>query len=494
MAVSSTLVTLAVTCGILMAGFLVMRLFTRIIIKLRRVTGQEASLQARPLTTVFEKVFFAGIIIAAMFYLGADPRQGFLDRFFAVMPDLLLMVLATILGVLAVQMVTWVLQKLLIYTRLQEAATDEIGQNIIPAIMVAARILLYIILADIVVQLTDIPGIETIARFILYPLTGLVFVIFLIAAINPARDFAAGFYLRNLWRFRRGNYIIYDGKKHMVKEITWLSTELETANGTVLALPNRLISGKGIEFEKPAKELQTLEDIKNQFVAQLPSLCGPASAQIALSIFKIQSDQQELGKLMGSVVRTSEEQVAGTHPKHLIQAVETYTHNKVIGAWVGFDKIYHLKQEVHTWLSDGALLIVDYKKKYLFPTALRAHYSLIAGIQGDELLIIDPSGKKGGVYFTDYRDVQVGMDTYSELIKGKRGYIVLAPKGTPAYQRIKDKLIYHHPSMYDKISKALETRLFRITSTPHIVEMLPQFLRTRIKSYEKEQITRLWKP
>ncbi|MFH1510510.1 MAG: C39 family peptidase [Candidatus Woesearchaeota archaeon] len=494
MVLDSLLLKVVVTCSILLVGFFLMRFFTRIIIKVRRMTVKEASIKERPFTSIFEKVFFAAVIITAMFFLGADPRDGFLDKFFGLLPDILLLVLVALLGILAVQLVTWLLEKVLVYTKLQEAAADEIGRNIVPIVLFAAKVLLYVLLADIIVNLIDIPGIESMANYVLYPLTALVFVVFLVVLINPARDFAAGFYLRNLWRFREGNRITYEGNKYTIKEISWLSTELETANGDYLMLPNKLVANRGIEFEKPTRELQTLEDIKNQFVAQLPSLCGPASAQIALSIFKIQSDQQELAKLMGSVVRTNEKQVAGTHPKDIIRAVEKYTHNKVLGAWIGFEKIFQFKQEVHTWLSDGALLIVDYKKKYLFPTALRAHYSLVVGIRGDELLIIDPSGKKGGVYFTDYRDVQVGMDTYSELIGGKRGYIVLAPMGTPAYQRLKDKLIYHHPSMYDKLSKALETRLFRITSTPHIVEMLPQFLKARIKNHEKEQITRVWKP
>jgi len=279
-----------------------------------------------------------------------------------------------------------------------------------------------------------------------------------------------------------------------IKNTSMLSTELTNDKGDFTIIPNRVLADKALQFKKPSQDIISLEELKNRFVTQLPSNCGPASAQIVLSIFNIKCDQEDLSKVAKTVQRKSESQVAGTHPKKLINAIEKFTKKKVIGTWVGFDKIYDLKRELQVWLKEGALIIIDYKKRYLFPSADRAHYSVAIGLRGDELLVVDPSGKGGGVYYVDYRDVEIGMDTYSELIQGKRGYIVLAPRKTIAHQRIKDGLIYYHKSKYHKISKSLERKLNKLTSGPAMVDLLPSFVRKYLKSFEKVQISRVWKP
>jgi len=488
------IIKIGITIGILLIGFLLMRVLSRILIKIRRITGKNASIKKKPFTTIFEKIFFVIVLTIALFFLGFTSTADFTYKFIQILPTLFLFLLLTILGVLIVNIISWFLEKIIAYSRLEELVIDDISRNLVPLILISVKIILYIILIDFVINIVNIPGLNRLSSFFLYPVIILIFLMIFFVLINPLRDFAASFYLKNLWAFKPGNKIRFNENSYTIMRINWLSTELETKKEDSLVVPNRVLAAKGIEFKKPSKDIQTLEDIKNRFVAQMPSMCGPASAQIALSIFKINSEQKELAKLAESIKRTSEDQAAGTHPKKLIKAVEQFTKKQVVGIWIGFDKIYNLKQEISTWFNEGALIIIDYKKKYLFPAALRAHYSLVVGIKKDEILIIDPSGKKGGVYFADYRDVEIGMNTYSDLIKGKRGYIVLAPSGSSAYERIKEGLIYHHPSMYNKISKTLEMKLNKITSTPALLDMLPSFLRKHLKSVEKEQISRVWEP
>jgi hypothetical protein len=117
----------------------------------------------------------------------------------------------------------------------------------------------------------------------------------------------------------------------------------------------------------------------------------------------------------------------GTHPSTLIKVVQDITKDDVRGAWVDFEHITDLKNEIRMWLNEGAMIIVDYKKNILFPESKKAHYAVCVAVEGDELVILDPSGKKGGVYLADTEKIYKGMDTYSELIKGKRGYIVFSP-------------------------------------------------------------------
>lgn len=483
-----------ITLTILVIGFMVMRIIKRMMIRARQSSKRQRTLDPVPYVGVFDKVFFSFILVVALVFLGLTSVENFALRFLSLLPELLIFILLILLGILTVQLISGILEKLLTYTKIDEVISEDISRNLLPVLFIIIKIILYVVLVDIILSIIQIPELKRLANFILYPILVILFSVFFVGIINPIRDFSSGFYLKNMWAFKSGNRITFEKETYTIKNISLLHTELETSKGNFLLLPNRVLASKGLEFEKPSKEMQTLEEIKNQFVAQLPSMCGPASAQIALSIFKIESTQEEIAKLAGSIKRENKEQVAGTHPQKLIRAIEKYTENTVIGAWVDFDKIYNLKQEISTWLNDGALIIIDYKKQYLFPSAQNAHYSLVVGVKGDELLVVDPSSKSGGVYFVDYRDVLIGMDTYSDLIQGKRGYIVLAPKSSAAYERMDDGLIYYHPSMYNKISKPLEMKLNKIMNAPALSNMMPPFVKKFVKKVEKEQISRVWRP
>src|SRR3989338_11197641 len=166
------------------------------------------------------------------------------------------------------------------------------------------------------------------------------------------------------------------------------------------------------------------------------------------------------------------------------------------GVWIDVSHITDLKDEIMLWLNEGALVIVDYKKNILFPEAKSAHYSVCVAVECDELVILDPSGKKGGVYLAEAEKVYRGMDTYSELIKGKRGYIVLAPEGTTAFYRIEEGLIYADPSLYRDLSNKLRAELYKFTEKSELLEtVLPLRVKNFIRKWrEKDRIARLWKP
>jgi len=186
----------------------------------------------------------------------------------------------------------------------------------------------------------------------------------------------------------------------------------------------------------------------------------------------------------------------GTHPQTLINVVQDLTKKKVKGTWIDVEHITDLKNELRLWLSQGALPIVDYKKKILFPESKAAHYSVVVSIEGDDLVILDPSGKKGGVYLADSDKIYRGMDTYSDLIKGKRGYIIFAPEGTTGYHRIDEGLIYSDPSLYKDLSNKLKKELFNILEKGQALEsVLPMRVKNFIRRWkEKDRIARLWKP
>ena len=100
------------------------------------------------------------------------------------------------------------------------------------------------------------------------------------------------------------------------------------------------------------------------------------------------------------------------------------------------------------------------------------------------------------MYLADAEKVYRGMDTYSELIKGKRGYIVFAPEGTTAYHRIEEGLIYADPNFYAELSNKLKSDLYKLTEKSSFIEsVLPLRVKNFIRKWkEKDRIARLWRP
>jgi len=180
----------------------------------------------------------------------------------------------------------------------------------------------------------------------------------------------------------------------------------------------------------------------------------------------------------------------------LINVVHDLTKNKVKGSWIDVDHVTDLKDEIRLWLNQGALIIVDYKKSFLFPESKKAHYAVCVAVEGDELVVLDPSGKKGGVYLADAEKVYRGMDTYSEFLQAKRGYMVFAPEGTTGFHRIEEGLIYADPSLYKDLSNKLKRELYKLTEKSELLEtVLPLRVKNFIKKWrEKDRIARLWKP
>ncbi len=479
--------------AILTGGYLISKIVSRFL--LRFIRNEQPIERKETIQTITERIIITLTVIASILYLGETTGTDFFINFLEVLPKILLAILLIMIASIIINILIWILKSFLYYTHIEDFLPKEFSSFAMPMILFVARVILYLVALEIIFGLINIPGIQMILSFILYPLIFLVFAILIIAAINPVRDISAKLYLTSLANFRPGNIISIDNDQYTIKRIKTFYTELNDNKNNLVIFPHRELSGKKISFKKPMKEIETLEDLQKLYVAQLKSYCGPASAQMALSIFNYKHSQEELGKMMKTKTRKSEKDVAGTHPQEIIKAVEKATKKKVRGAWVGFERIYDLKNELITWLNQGGLIIVDYKKNYLFPKAKYAHYSLLVGVRGDEFLIVDPSSVSGGVYYVDYRDILIGMDTYSPLIQGKRGYIVLAPQGTEAYQRLKDNIIYYHPSMYDRLTKNMEVYLSKLTHPGVIKNIFPESIRKNINALEpKEQIRRVWKP
>lgn len=360
--------TLIYVFGILVIGYILSKIISRIIIKLVR-TGRyvEPVERKETIQTIAEKVILVITFSIAILFFGVNSKDGMFLSFFDLVPTVVMIVLMFIMGSVIINLFMWFVKRFLEYIRTEEYFSRESRQFVLPVMIFVIQLILYLSLAHIIFSLVEIPVLQTILGFILYPVIILLFFLLAAGLINPMRDFFARVYLLNIMEFRPGTLIKIDEKEYVIKNVRGMYTELhEKTNGLVI-MPNRVIASSTIGIVKPVKEMDTLQKLKDNYVAQSKSHCGPASASMALGIFGYHYTQEELGKLMGTIKRKKATGAAGTHPKSLIETVTRITEGQVVGAWISFDKISSLMKEINIWMRQGGLCIVDYKKKYLFP-------------------------------------------------------------------------------------------------------------------------------
>ncbi len=477
-------VLLVLVCGIIIAqiGFRIIRTMQR-----RKYGATLENLQA---PRVFSSVIYViTIILALSLLLWKTPTLGVIYPFF---PAVLSYVLMFFLVIIAVRLVVIMVMRFVDSSGLITVLRDHDGEPLLKSAIVVLRIMLYVLFGLMGLHLLGVRFAIPFIEFVVIPL----FAILLLFMFYVMRDFFSnvgyGIFFQYRRMFREGERIMYGGEEFFIEDISHVGIIAENKEKYVVFIPYKKLFDGEVRYLSIHPELDTLDKIKENFVAQHPSYCGPASAAMALKMFGFDISQEEIGAAAKTIV-PKEGEPGGTHPTRLIRVVQQLTGGKVTGVWISVDKISSLRAEIRSWLHDDALVVIDYKKSYLFPTALKAHYSVCLGISDDELLIIDPNAQMGGVYFADVSAVYRGMDTYSPLIKGKRGYIVFALEGTRAFHRIKKNLIYSDPSLYENITKNLESQLRKVPQS--LKKILPKNVSEYIEKIEgEERVSRVWKP
>ena len=497
MALTETTTKLWITLLIIIIGYILSKLGSVIITSIQS-KRDTITLKQRAVVKNFRYLVMIFSIIAALLYLKADVLKefifltNFITKTYELLPDMIIAILLIVLAIVIVNLITFAFRRFFDTMGITEFMIEQDREYVLNGILYSVRVVLYLLMALILLNMfgVNIGGIISAFGLIFYALLGLLLLYIFFGTRIFVENFIAGIYLKTSKTFKLGQKIRVGDADGKIKSISNQGITVKTDYGYSVFIPNKEFVRKEIAFKSIETDLDTLKKIKSYFVEQKPSYCGPASASMILKIFGYNASQTKLGDLCKTEVGK------GTHPSTMIRVVEDFTKKGVRGAWIDIDHIIDLKNEIRLWLNEGALVIVDYKKNMLFPSAKKAHYSVIVAVEGDELVVLDPSGKKGGVYLAEIEKVHRGMDTYSELLKGKRGYIAFAPEGSTAYYRIEEGLIYSDPSLYKDLSNKLKKELFRLTEKS---EMLENILPIKVKKFirkwkEKEKIARLWKP
>ncbi len=497
MALDPTTLKLATALGILIGGYIMARAGSSLIIAFSK-RKEMINVSNILLLKIYRYIVIILTILGALAYIRVGILKdltilsGFVTNTYNLLPSILLVILLIVLAAAVVNLITLGLKRVFDATGITEFMLEQRKEHFLNGILIFVRALLYIFTALFLLDLSgiDISGIKSAIGWFFYGLFALLFLYIFFGTRTFMENLVAGIYLKTSRSFKLGQKVKVDDFEGSINSISNQGVIIKSDFGYATLIPNREFVKKEISFKNIETDLDTLEKVKSYYVEQKPSYCGPASASMILKIFGYNESQSKIGDLSKTEIGK------GTHPEILIKVVQDLTQNKVKGSWVDVDHITDLKNEIRLWLSEGALVIVDYKKNILFPEAKSAHYSVCVAVEGDELVVLDPSGKKGGVYLAEAEKVYRGMDTYSELIKGKRGYIVFAPEGTTAFYRIEEGLIYADPSLYRNLSNKLKKELYKFTEKSELLEtVLPLRVKNFIRKWrEKDRIARLWKP
>src|SRR3989344_4328216 len=497
MASEPTTLKLAITLGILIGGYMVARVGSSLIIAFSK-KKEIINIGSIRFLKIYRYLVMILAILGALAYIRVGILKdltilsGFITNTYNLLPSILLAILLLVLAIAVVNLITLGLKRVFDATGITEFMLEQRKEHFLNGILIFVRALLYLFTALFLLDLSgiNISGIKSAIGWFFYGLFALLFLYIFFGTRTLMENFIAGIYLKTSRSFKLGQKVKVDEFEGSIKSISNQGVVIKSDFGYATFIPNREFVKKEISFKNIETDLDTLEKVKSYYVEQKPSYCGPACASMILRIFGYNEPQSKIGAMSNTAVGS------GTRPEVLMDVVQRLTKDKVKGAWITVERITNLKDEIRLWLNQGALIIVDYKKSFLFPESSKAHYAVCVAVEGDELVILDPSGKKGGVYLADAEKVYRGMDTYSEFLKAKRGYIVFAPEGTTAFYRIEEGLIYADPSLYEDLSNKLKRELYKFTEKSELLEtVLPLRVKNFIRKWrEKDRIARLWKP
>ena len=482
-------IRLTVTLLILILGHLAVRIYrkgiTSVLIERKEGANRKQLQQIRGRIQYSVHILNASVIAASLFYLNADISREILTGVGTALPNVLSVILILILGVIGVN----------IFTRLATDFFKTVGfksyvrnagvsQEILQVSEMILKGILYLLILQFILTQANLAE-STIQEFVQAAswalallLAGLLFYGFK----DLFQNLAAGLYLKNSRAVRPGEKVKFGEETGELQKVSTFSTEIDTQDGYSLMAQNREVMKSNFKFKKGKSDLDTLEEIIQYFVADKEGHSGPASMEMALDILGYSVTQKEF------TAKTSGEDNAEITNEDLMKGVEELTDNEVLTAWIESDHITDVGDEFKTWFNDGGLVIPVFDKSEILPTEDNSEYAVVVGVEGTEVLVIDPSKSSGGVYY-------INKDRLLDSMEGL-GYIVLAPVGTRSEWRIKNDLIYSDKSYYDELSKNLENRLRKIVRQGSILkDVMPEQVQKYTEEWKSdEKVSRVWKP
>jgi len=425
----------------------------------------------------------AGIIIIALLYLNTGVKTGIVQSLIDFVPQMISAILIVILGFLAINITTKAgsdfIRKVGVHMYFREIGLSESALKLFAGIF---KVFLYLLLLQISFTQLGIGTafVDELIRASSWAAAFLIAGLLFYGFKDLFQNYASGIYLKNSRVANPGEEIDLDGEKAKIRNVSLFSTVMDTQSGRTVLSPNSKLMKSNMSVKRTQSDVETLEDIKNYFIAEKPELASAASVVMALEIFGFRAQQEDI----------ADENETGSY-EDIGEAVEKLTDNEVKTGFIEHDNVTDLGAELKTWFNDNGLVIAEVNREKLLSNSDSSHQVLCLGVEENEILIADPASKDGGVYYVDKEKMYEAMKNTEEP-----GYTVIAPEGTTAFWRIENDLIYSDRSYYDELSKTLESRLTRIMRQGRVLKnSMPKPVSDYMEKWEKEgDVTRLWSP
>ena len=473
--------------GVIVLGLLAAKILGKVFELLLR--KQSSKTTSDSVVRSVELFIFVVSLILALSVLKVSVAEVLVSKVMSFIPSVVIFFLVFVLGYILVTLIVDAVSFLFIRFG-SDAYLEEFGisRQIVSSFFFAVKFFLLLVVlmlsfSSVGVNVSLFSGFfSTIVTVILV----LIAALFFFGFKEIFENFFASIYIqRNL--IKPGQQIKIEDESGEVIGVDIHGVMLRLASGYNMVIPNKEFIKKDFYLKRARSDISKLESIRSKFIPQANYFCGPASASMMLSFFGYDFSQQEIGMAAGT------KSPGGTKPLDLIKAVEKLTNNLVKGQLVRYNEIYNLKDEVKSWIADSAMILMWYKKPVLFPEkkSRSGHFVLCVGVEGDEIILMDPSPQTAGVYMVDYRLLDEAM---SETDK-KRGYLIFGKKGTPAFWRIQEGLIYANVSSYKNLSKSFERYVNKLIRRKSVVnDLLSEFVFSEISKDPERKIKKIWVP
>ncbi|MFB6215499.1 MAG: mechanosensitive ion channel domain-containing protein, partial [Candidatus Aenigmatarchaeota archaeon] len=219
-------------------------------------------------------VLDAVLIIFALLYLNTGLTESITSELVAFLPEFVSAMLIAVLGIIAINLSVKIGGEILrimgVENYFQEAGLSSSALNVVTAFFKGFLylVLLQIALARIGIGNTFINELVTASSWAAaFLVAGLVFYGFK----DLFQNFAAGIYLKNSRMVRPGEEVKLEDEKGEINEVSLFSTTVNTDSGYTLMTPNSRVMESDVRFKRTKSDIDTLEDIKNHFVAEKKS-------------------------------------------------------------------------------------------------------------------------------------------------------------------------------------------------------------------------------
>lgn len=481
-----TIIRIAITLGIVLAGHICVK---AAVFGLRKfwskdeMSKKEVSNRKNKIRKI--KYGLDAIVIAsALVFLNTGITDGIFNQTVEMLPELVSVVLIAALGIILINIITRFtgdfLKTVGAKNYFRDLGLSSQSFNLVKTIL---KGFLYLLLIQVIMGQVGIDS-TVINTFVYASVWGLVLLgagLLLYGFKDLVQNYAAGIYLKNSRRIRPGEQVDVNGSVGEIRKISILSTLVDTNDGYTVMTPNSNLMNSSIRFKRAKSDLDTLEEIREYFKTE-SGKTQEACIEMTMEIFGYFHPQQEVEE------KLEEAEAENTNEKAM-EAIEKLTDKEIRAAFVEHDKITDVADDFKTWFNDGALVICRINRDPIFAES-GEQYVLAAGVEDNEILVIDPNSDNGGVYY-------VNKDTMKEAMDGEElGYTVLAPEGTTSFWRVKNELIYGDKNYYEELSKTLEARLRKITRQGRILsDVMPQQLKNYTDKWKMEgNVTQVWEP